>query len=77
MESRHENLEFSEPEYPGEVVREAVDENTGEPFSYIEKLNVYDEFVPDLQPADVDAETRALADLCLVLVNSNEFIYVY
>ena len=35
------------------------------------------EFVPDLQPADVDARTRALADVCLVLLNSNEFAYVY
>ena len=35
------------------------------------------DFVPDLQPADVDARTRALADVCLVLFNSNEFAYVY
>jgi acetyl-CoA acetyltransferase len=30
-----------------------------------------------LKPDDVDAETRALADLCLLLFNSNEFAYVY
>jgi hypothetical protein len=30
-----------------------------------------------LKPWDVSAETRALADICLVLLNSNEFIYVY
>jgi hypothetical protein len=33
------------------------------------------EFVPDLAPTDVDERTRALADLCLVLFNSNEFAH--
>jgi hypothetical protein len=58
------------------VRRDAVEENTGEKFSFNEKLHAYAEFVPDLQPADVDARTRALADVCLVLLNSNEFAYV-
>jgi mono/diheme cytochrome c family protein len=62
---------------PLEVRRDAVEENTGEKFSFTEKLHAYAEFVPDLQPADVDARTRALADVCLVLLNSNEFAYVY
>jgi hypothetical protein len=62
---------------PLEVRRDAVEENTGEKFSFSEKLHAYAEFVPDLQPADVDARTRALADVCLVLLNSNEFAYVY
>jgi len=35
------------------------------------------DFVPDLQPADVDRHTRALSDVCLVILNSNEFVYVY
>jgi hypothetical protein len=61
---------------PLEVRRDAVEENTGEKFSFNEKLHAYAEFVPDLQPADVDARTRALADVCLVLLNSNEFAYV-
>ena len=62
---------------PLEVRRDAIEENTGEKFSFNEKLHAYAEFVPDLQPADVDARTRALADVCLVLLNSNEFAYVY
>jgi hypothetical protein len=62
---------------PLEVRRDAVEENTGEKFSFNEKLHAYAEFVPDLQPADVDPRTRALADVCLVLLNSNEFAYVY
>jgi hypothetical protein len=62
---------------PLEVRRDAVEENTGEKFSFSETLHAYAEFVPDLQPADVDVRTRALADVCLVLLNSNEFAYVY
>lgn len=34
-------------------------------------------FVKDLQAADVPQHTRALADVCLALLNSNEFAYVY
>ena len=60
-----------------EVKREAVEENTGEKFSFREKLEAYADFIPDLQPSAVDAHTRALADVCLVLFNSNEFAYVY
>ncbi len=62
---------------PLEVRRDAIEENTGERFSFSEKLHAYAEFVPDLQPADVPAHTRALADVCLALLNSNEFAYVY
>ena len=62
---------------PLEVRRDAVEENTGEKFSFDEKLNAYSEFVSDLQPANVSLHTRALADVCLALFNSNEFAYVY
>uniref|UniRef100_A0A7C4LL78 DUF1549 domain-containing protein n=1 Tax=Schlesneria paludicola TaxID=360056 RepID=A0A7C4LL78_9PLAN len=62
---------------PLEVRRDAVEENTGERFSFVEKLHAYAEFVPDLQPADVPDHIRALADVCLVIFNSHEFAYVY
>lgn len=62
---------------PLTVPREAVEENTGEKFSFNETLHANAEFVPDLQPADCDARTRALADVCLALLNTNEFAYVY
>jgi hypothetical protein len=61
---------------PREVRRDAVEENTGEKFSFQEKLHAYADFVPDLQPADVPSRTRALADICLALFNANEFSYV-
>lgn len=60
-----------------EVRRDAVEENTGEKFSFNETLHAFADFVPDLQPADVDVRTRALADVCIVLLNANEFAYVY
>jgi mono/diheme cytochrome c family protein len=69
------NLQFSYP--PLVVDREAVEENTGEKFVFTEKLYASADFVADLMPRDCDSETRALAELCLVLFNSNEFIYVY
>ena len=71
------NLKPAAASPPLEVRREAVEENTGEKFSFNEKLHAYAEFVADLQPADVPAHTRALADVCLALLNSNEFAYVY
>ena len=62
---------------PLEVRRDAVEENTGEKFSFNETLHAYADFVPDLQPADVPLRTRELAEVCLALLNSNEFAYVY
>ena len=77
MTRRHEGLELPRRNVPREVAREAVEENTGEKFSFVEKLEFYEDFVPDRAMADVEPETRGLAELCLVLFNANEFIYVY
>ncbi|MES2598599.1 MAG: PSD1 and planctomycete cytochrome C domain-containing protein [Verrucomicrobiota bacterium] len=77
MESKQSSLTFITTKPPLTIKRDAVEENTGEKFSFHEKLPGYTEFIPDLQPANCDARTRALADLCLVLLNSNEFAYVY
>ena len=72
-----ERAVYPEFEPPLTVRREAVEENTGEKFSFDEKLHAYADFVPDLQAVDCDVRTRALADVCLALLNANEFIYVY
>jgi hypothetical protein len=77
MTERHRSLKPETAAPPREVLREAVEENTGEKFRFTERLNLYNDFVPDLKPADVDAETRGLAEVCLVLLNSNEFAYIY
>jgi hypothetical protein len=62
---------------PLTVTREAVEENTGEKFLFEEKLYSNHDYVADLQSADVSRHVRALADICLVILNSNEFVYVY
>ncbi|MEO6739909.1 MAG: DUF1549 and DUF1553 domain-containing protein, partial [Chthoniobacteraceae bacterium] len=77
MEAKQGAAKLDSPKPPLEVKREAVEENTGEKFTFNEKLEAYADFIPDLQPSAVDARTRALADVCLVLFNSNEFAYVY
>ncbi|MBI5395900.1 MAG: PSD1 domain-containing protein [Verrucomicrobia bacterium] len=77
MTARHRGLKFDPPPRPREVARDALEENTGERFAFVEPLEASDDFVPDLQPADATPETRGLAEVCLVLLNSNEFTYVY
>lgn len=77
MTARHQIPPPAAPGRPREVVREAVEENTGEKFLFTERLHAYDTFVPDKKMGDVDAATRGLAEVCLVLLNSNEFAYVY
>jgi hypothetical protein len=61
---------------PREVKRSMIEELTGESFTWTEKLDLTENYIQDLKPWDVDPETRALAELCLVLMNSNEFIYL-
>jgi len=77
MTSVEKQITYKPRVYPSEVVREAIDENTGKPFSFTERLFVYDDYVHDRQPHEVDARARGLADLCLAILNSNEFVFVY
>ncbi len=77
MTKYHQQNEPPVVEYPTEVKREMFEEMTGEEFTYTEELDIYKNYIPDLQPRDVDAPTRALADLIAVFFNSNEFMYVY
>jgi hypothetical protein len=76
MTDRHRKLKFARIHYPKQISRVAVEENTGERFSFVEPLEVMADFVPDLQPADCPPEVRGLAEVCLVLFNTNEFAYV-
>ena len=77
MQTYHQQHDPEPVEYPTQVTRSLVEEFTGEPFEFIERLNVYEDYVPDPKPWTVDSEIRALADVCLLLLNSNEFIYLY
>jgi hypothetical protein len=53
-----------------------VEEFSGKPFEYTEILPRFENYQADASAADVAAETRALADLCLLLLNTNEFIFI-
>jgi mono/diheme cytochrome c family protein len=63
-------------ELPMKVRRSMVEEMTGETESWDEDLSILKNYERDLMPWQVDAATRAFGDLCLVLMNSNEFLYV-
>ena len=74
----HETIKPVKKEKPKYVVRQMVEEMTGLDFWWVEDLDIYaGSYVDDLQAWDVKPPTRALADLCLVLFNSNEFVYIY
>lgn len=77
MLAHHKQNDPLPVEYPRYVIREMVEEMTGLAFYWVEDLDVYHDYVPDLKPTDVSPEVRAMADVCLVLFNSNEFIYIY
>ncbi len=76
MTQLHKNLQLEKPKRPKEIVREAVEENTGEKFTFKELLPAAVDFVPDRHPSDVSPEIRGLMEVCLVLFNTNEFAYL-
>ena len=67
---------YGRTEYPDQVTRTVMAEKTGQPYSFVEHMPAYRDYQPDLQADHVDANTRALARVCLVLLNSNEFLYL-
>ncbi len=77
MRSYHGKQSISESRYPTRITRSLVEELSGKIFSYEEILPVYEDYTPDQKPGDVPPLTRALADLGLLLFNSNEFLYIY
>ena len=77
MATYHQSSQPEAAEYPTRITRSLVEEFSGEAFEYEEILPAFETYQPDLKPADVSPETRALADVCLLLFNTNEFAYVY
>jgi hypothetical protein len=58
------------------IVHQITSELTGETFRFVQQ-ELPAPYEENLHPSDVTPETRALADLALVLLNANEFVYVY
>ena len=77
MQAYHKEHTPEPVTYPTSITRSLVEELSGETFEYEEILPVFEGYIPDKKPANVEPSTRALADLCLLLFNSNEFLYVY
>lgn len=67
---------YQHQQLPSQTVRTVMAEKTGEPYDFIEFMPAYDTYVPDVQPSQVDAKTRGLAHVCLVVFNLNEFSYL-
>ncbi len=77
MRGYHRNKTPDKRKYPTEITRSLVEELSGQPFEYQEILPVFEDYLPDTQASDVSPETRALADFCLLIFNSHEFVYSY
>ncbi len=72
----HAGVIAKQPEYPVRITRSLVEEFSGQTFEYDEILPGFEGYEPDKKPSDASPTQRALADLCLLLINSNEFMYV-
>ncbi len=77
MTAYHETTRPEAPVYPAKITRSLVEEFSGDTFEYEEILPAFENYQADRKPGEVSPKTRALADLCLLLFNSNEFVYVY
>ena len=77
MGEYHRRHKPEKSHYPTSITRSLVEEATGLPFEYEEILPAFENYRADKKAHEVKPSTRALADLCLVLFNANEFMYVY
>jgi len=69
-------MEHRPNNFPASALRTVMAEKTGEPYQFIEHMPAYESYVPDLQPHETNARTRGLAQVCLVILNLNEFAYL-
>lgn len=76
MTEYHAQSEAASPAQPKKIVRSIIGELSGKQFDFEEDWDPA-KYEFHLKPHEVAPETRALAELCLVLLNSNEFVYVY
>jgi hypothetical protein len=72
----HGAVDFEHPVYPTEITRSLVEEISGLPFEYCEILPKFSNYEADLKVKELSLEGRALADVCLLLMNTNEFLFV-
>ena len=73
--ARHRHETLKPVALPTHVKRGMIEEFTGEMVYWDEKLPLED-YQRDIMPWEVSPDVRELADVCLVLLNSNELLYV-
>ncbi len=76
MIAYHDQTEVPKRTYPVAITRSLVEEFSGQTFEYEEILPVFANYQADTKADEVCSHTRAIADMCLLLFNANEFIYV-
>ncbi len=76
MTEHHRRNAAPAPTSPEIPVHRITSELTGETFE-IEAILDHVDYEANLHSSQASPETRALADLALVLLNSNQFVYVY
>ena len=75
--TKHEtNVDHRSQKESTSISRTVMAEKTGQPYQFEEIRPAYESYEYDLQPSDVDPRLRGLAQVCLVLLNSNEFAYL-
>lgn len=77
MQKYHADKNPEPRQYPTEITRSLVEEFSGQPFEYQEILPVFNDYQKDPQASEATPNTRALADMALLLFNSHEFVYSY
>ena len=77
MTEYHKAHKIEKKELPKFFMAEFIAEKSGTPVEWRQELNNLHSYERDVMPWNVDESVRALYELCLVLVNSNEFLYVY
>jgi hypothetical protein len=75
MLAHHREHEPQSVALPKRAERGMIEEFTGEMVRWSEDLPL-ENYERDTMPWDATPEVRALTEVCLVLMNSNEFLYV-
>ncbi len=76
MTEYHKGVQPTPTDYPSSITRSLVEEFSGQTFEYEEILPVFENYQADKKPNEVSPRVRALADMSLLLFNSNEFMNV-
>jgi cytochrome c553 len=76
MQKHHQEVPAPPRSAPEPLVHKITSELTGQVFSFTQQPDPAP-YEHNLHPSEVRPETRALADVALVLFNTNEFVYIY